>query len=106
MEYKFHDIGFNKSRNVIRKINRKIKYGLEMFEDVDEEVNQMCNLGEGIAERAYAKGIEEGMQYGEAMLVSFVMDKTITLDKALEKTSLDKDEFMKLLKEAGYKGED
>ena len=28
------------------------KYGLLMTKDVEEEVNQMCNLGEGIAENA------------------------------------------------------
>ena len=76
------------------------EYGLPMTKSMDEEVNQMCNLGEGIAERAYAKGIEQGERN---TLISLVMDKSITLESALAKVKVDdKDEFMEQLYVAGY----
>ena len=80
------------------------EYGLPMTKSMDEEVNQMCNLGEGIAERAFAKGIEQGIeQGGNDMLVSLVMDKSITLDNALSRVKDDdKGRFMEQLYAAGY----
>lgn len=84
------------------------EYGLPMTKSMDEEVNQMCNLGEGIAERAFAKGKAEGIeqgieQGGNDMLVSLVMDKSIMLDNALSRVKDDdKGRFMEQLYAAGY----
>lgn len=60
---------------------------------------QMCNLGEGIAKRAYAEGEEQGESN---ILISLIKDKSITVETALTKTSLTKEEFMEKLYKAGY----
>lgn len=43
-------------------------YGLAIYNDI-EEMGHMCNLGEGICERAYERGINQGIEQGETLKV-------------------------------------
>lgn len=38
------------------------EYGIPVENDIREEVNIMCNLGEGLAESYMKQGIEEGIK--------------------------------------------
>ena len=42
------------------------EYEIETKDDFEEEINCMCNLGEGIREEALEEGIEQGRTQGEA----------------------------------------
>mgnify|MGYP002515454411 CR=1 FL=1 len=42
------------------------EYDIPIEENLEREVNYMCNLGEGIEERALEKGIAKGITVGEA----------------------------------------
>ena len=39
-------------------------YGIEMEQEMGEELRQMCNLSEAIEEKGIEKGIEEGIEKG------------------------------------------
>ena len=39
-------------------------YGMEMEQELGEELRQMCNLSEAIEEKGIEKGIEEGIEKG------------------------------------------
>ena len=45
------------------------EYDIPIEENLEREVNYMCNLGEGIEERALEKGITVGEARGETTIV-------------------------------------
>lgn len=45
------------------------KYGIEVDEGFGEEMEHMCNLGEGIREEALEEGMEKGMELGIKTLI-------------------------------------
>lgn len=47
-------------------MNMGIKYRANGYIGIREEVNVMCNLGQGIEERSMAKGMARGMESGMA----------------------------------------
>lgn len=53
------------SKERLDVLNRE--YDIPITTELDEEVNEMCNLGEGIEERALAKGMEQGVEAGQQM---------------------------------------
>ena len=61
-----------------------------------EALDKLINEGE---ERGMKRGIEQGILLNTMSLVS---DGTITLEKALTKVDITKEEFLEKMREAGY----
>ena len=71
-----------------------------MNDSSGEEVQQMCNLSEGIEQKGIEKGIQQGIQQGilagYQSLHHLMQAKAITRDQALDDVE-NKDEFQKWL---------
>ena len=80
-----------------------------MTETFESEVDDMCNLSQGIAEEAMQKGIEKGRQKGieqglqqgrTHILIELVNDGVLTIEKAAEKARMPVEEFRNAMKNA------
>ncbi len=68
-----------------------------MTETFESEVDDMCNLSQGVAEEAMQKGIEQGRIH---TLIELVNDGVLTIEKAAEKASMSVEEFRNAMKKA------
>ena len=50
-------------------------YGIRMTDEVSTEVDHMCNYGQGIAERNYKRGVEDGKSQGMALGIEQGMEE-------------------------------
>ena len=92
-------------------------FNIPMTETFESEVDDMCNLSQGVAEEAMQKGIEKGIEQGleqgrqEGMeqglqqgriraLIELVNDGVLTIEKAAEKASMSVEEFGNAMKKA------
>ena len=76
-----------------------------MTETFESEVDDMCNLSQGVAEEAMHKGLEQGRQEGIEQgrtyaLIELVNDGVLTIEKAAEKASMSVEEFRNAMKNA------
>ena len=92
-----------------------------MTEIFESEVDDMCNLSQGVAEEAMQKGIEKGRKEGIEQgieqgrqegieqglqqgrihaLIELVNDGVLTIEKAAEKASMSAEEFGNAMKKA------
>ena len=96
-----------------------------MTETFESEVDDMCNLSQGVAEEAMQKGIEKGKQEGIEQgieqgleqgrqegieqgiqqgrthaLAELVNDGVLTIEKAAEKAGMSVEEFRNVMKSA------
>ena len=55
----------------------KTEYDISEEEDFRKDVNEMCNLGEGIMEEGIAIGMEKGITIGETKGISIGESRTI-----------------------------
>ena len=80
---------FRKRANAVSKQQQlKDEFDIELSTKMAEELNIMCNLGEGIAEEAKAEGIIEGRkQYAEEMAIKMI-HKNKSLEEIQEFTDL------------------
>ena len=90
-------------------------FNIPMTETFESEVDDMCNLSQGVAEEAMQKGIEKGRQEGIQKgieqgieqglqqgriyaLIELVNDGVLTIEKAAEKASMSVEEFRNAMK--------
>lgn len=66
------------------------EYGLPMTEELEGEVEQMCNLSDGVEQKGIEKGIKQGML--EA-LTALVKDRIISEEEAAKRMSITVEEF-------------
>ena len=72
-----------------------------MTETFESEVDDMCNLSQGVAEEAMQKGIEKGIEQGRIhALIELVNDGVLTIEKAAEKARMSVEEFKNAMKSA------
>ena len=76
-----------------------------MTETFESEVDDMCNLSQGVAEEAMQKGLEQGRQEGIEQgrtyaLIELVNDGVLTIEKAAEKAGMSVEEFKNAMKSA------
>ena len=72
-----------------------------MTETFESEVDDMCNLSQGVAEEAMQKGIEKGIEQGRIhALIELVNDGVLTIEKAAEKAGMSVEEFRNAMKNA------
>ena len=88
-------------------------FNIPMTETFESEVDDMCNLSQGIAEEAMQKGLERGRQEGIEQgieqglqqgrihaLIELVNDGVLTIEKAAEKARMPVEEFRNAMKNA------
>ena len=72
------------------------EYQIPMTEEMEEEVEQMCNLSDGVEQRGIEKGLRLGREQGIATLVETLKELNqtddIILEKIMEKFSLSEEE--------------
>ena len=68
-----------------------------MTETFESEVDDMCNLSQGIAEEAMQKGLQQGRTH---ILIELVNDGVLTIEKAAEKARMPVEEFRNAMKNA------
>ena len=76
-----------------------------MTETFESEVDDMCNLSQGVAEEAMQKGLERGRQEGIEQgrtyaLIELVNDGVLTIEKAAEKAGMSVEVFRNAMKKA------
>ena len=80
-----------------------------MTETFESEVDDMCNLSQGVAEEAMQKGLERGRQEGIEQglqqgrihaLIELVNEGVLTIEKAAEKARMSVEEFKNAMKSA------
>lgn len=69
------------------------EYDIPIEENLEKEVNYMCNLGEGIEERA----LERGITVGEAILVKTMNKNGFTAEQIAAATDKDVEEVEAIL---------
>ena len=84
-------------------------FNIPMTETFESEVDDMCNLSQGVAEEAMQKGIEKGIEKGIQKgieqgrihaLIELVNDGVLTIEKAAEKAGMSAEEFGNAMKNA------
>ena len=76
-------------------------FNIPMTETFESEVDDMCNLSQGVAEEAMQKGIEKGIEQGRIhALIELVNDRVLTIEKAAEKAGMSVEEFRNVMKNA------
>ena len=76
-------------------------FNIPMTEIFESEVDDMCNLSQGVAEEAMQKGIEKGIEQGRIhALIELVNDGVLTIEKAAEKAGMSVEEFRNAMKNA------
>ncbi len=68
-----------------------------MTETFESEVDDMCNLSQGVAEEAMQKGLQQGRTH---ILIELVNDGVLTIEKAAEKARMPVEEFRNAMKNA------
>ena len=113
---KMLEVLFSQHRPAIEKKRiMESDFGIEFNERIEKEAEDVCNLSEGVFEKAYAagtkagienglrQGIEQGMQQGmqqgrTALLFELVQSGLLSVPQASEKAELTEEEFLKKMK--------
>lgn len=56
------------------------EYAIAMTKELEEEVNIMCNLGQGVLEKGMEKGIEKGMEKGMKEKTQDIVKNMLEMD--------------------------
>ena len=72
-------------------------FNIPMTETFESEVDDMCNLSQGVAEEAMQKGLQQGRTH---ILIELVNDGVLTIEKAAEKASMSVEEFRNAMEKA------
>lgn len=75
----------------------KENYNFEVNAELGEEMEHMCNLGEGLVEEAYGEGIEEGVRVLIETCQELGISKEETVSKIKEKSSLSSEVIEELM---------
>lgn len=89
---------FSEELTVVEKLNiLEEEYDIPIEENLEKEVNYMCNLGEGIEERALERGITVGEARGEAAIVKRMNKNGFTAEQIAAATDKDVEEVEAIL---------
>ena len=84
---------FSQKLAVEEKLNILQEYDVPGGEDFREDVNEMCNLGEGIMEEGIAIGMEKGIAIGETRGIAIGETKGISIGESRTIRSMYKNGF-------------
>ena len=74
------------------------EYHIPVEDSFREDVGIMCNLGEGIEERATKKGIEQGIEKRKAEVILY-MSKTYSVEDIANMTGIDASVIKQIIEE-------
>jgi predicted transposase YdaD len=87
----------------------KTEYGIPVTRKMEEEVNYMCNLGQGIYERGEASGEARGVKIGEARGVKigenrgkikvYAYEMNLSAEEIAVKLGMEKEDVAKIIDE-------
>ena len=83
-----------------KKIKMLKDEGVHISQEIEEEVIDMCNWSEGIADRARAEGMEKGAISSIRILLGFSMDKKQIQRSVQSEFELTEEQFEKVYKQA------
>ncbi|MBQ7515854.1 MAG: hypothetical protein IJS96_06190 [Schwartzia sp.] len=81
------------------------KYDIDVTLDMEEEMNTMCNLSEGIFEKGMEKGMEKGekkgMEQKTLRIVINLLKKKFSYDEISELAETTRDDVIRIAEENG-----
>ena len=75
------------------------EYKIPLDQTLREDVNAMCNLGEGIRERALKDGIKTGIQLGEQKIILHMFQKGYTTTQIADIADLEELKIKTIIEE-------
>ncbi len=76
------------------------RYDIPIDDDVRKEVGEMCNLSEGIEERAIEKGVAKGIAEGEAAIIINMHNNGLSAEQIASFTNKDIHEVERIIENA------
>lgn len=76
----------------------KREHHIPLEDDIREEVKEMCNLSQGIKEKAYQGGYESGRESGYAEIIFKMYESGLPIEQISAITKLSEDKIKQLLK--------
>jgi hypothetical protein len=112
-EYELHRLLSALFSNTIKPDDKleimKTEYGIPVTRKMEEEVNYMCNLGQGIYERGEASGEARGVKIGEARGVKigenrgkikvYAYEMNLSAEEIAAKLGMEKEDVAKIIEE-------
>jgi hypothetical protein len=112
-EYELHRLLSALFSNTIKTDDKlkimKTEYGIPVTRKMEEEVNYMCNLGQGIYERGEASGEARGVKIGEARGVKigenrgkikvYAYEMNLSAEEIAAKLGMEKEDVAKIIEE-------
>jgi len=78
-------------------------FGIPMTTTFEQEVNEMCDIGHGIAQKNYDSGFNNGFDNGVLKtLISLIKDKVISLAEASKRMSVSEENFKQNALKLGF----
>lgn len=60
------------------------EFDITMTEILEKEIEDMCNLSKGVAQRGFQRGMEQGIEQGMLLAIQGLMkNKNLTADEAM-----------------------
>ncbi len=75
------------------------KFQIPMTEKLEEEVEYMCNLSDGVEQKGIEKGIEIGIEQGKlTTLKDLVYDNVLSVEEAARRMNITVEEFQEIIR--------
>jgi len=96
------NLGYKEVQSSIQK-----DFSIPMTESFEQEVNEMCDIGHGIAQKSYDSGFTIGFNNGFdngvlKTLISLIKDKVISLAEASKRMSVSEEIFKQNALKLGF----
>jgi hypothetical protein len=105
-EYELHRLLVALFSNTIKTDDKleimKKEYSIPVTRKMEEEVNYMCNLGQGIYERGEESGEARGVKIGEARgkIKVYAYEMNLSAEEIAAKLGMEKEDVEKIINEA------
>ena len=83
--------------NIEAQKDEPTRYDIPIDDDIRREVGEMCNLSEGIEERAIEKGIAKGIAEGEASIIINMHNNGLSAEQIASLTDKNIEEVRKII---------
>ena len=89
----------NYRKNTINQYSIQEEFGIKMTQELEREVSEMCNLSEGIEERAAEKAAEKTLRETNKKVITNMYRKGYTLEQIAEIVEIKPEEVGKIIEE-------
>lgn len=91
-------INYKKEGDICGRIYQEKEYDIPIEDNIREEVEEMCNLSQGIKEKAFEGGYAEGKQNGYAEAICMMYESAVPIEQIAEIIKMSTDRVKELLK--------